>query len=396
MADAASPPWVLVSGGFHQRGGMDKANAALARYLIRQRVPVHLVGHCMDPEFSGHPEVRTHIVPRPIRSYFLGEEILGRRGRAVARAVTQKNPAARVVINGGNCPWPDINWVHCVHHAWPVAEQGAGTLARIRRSVIRAQARRRERNALTVARLVIANSQQTRRQILEHFRLDPDRVHCVYLGSEPDWEPPSPDQRARARAWLDIPPEVPLAAFVGTLGLDNNKGFDTLWSAWQALCRQPGWDPSLVVCGDGSGLSFWRGEIRRAGLSGRVKLLGFTGRVPDVLAAADILVSPSRYDAYGLNVQEAICCGIPALATVQAGVAERYTPELADMVMPDPESVTDLVNRLLLWRGDMQGWKRRFEPLGAALRSYQWPDMAARIVSLAAHDTARTLCGSHV
>ena len=31
------------------------------------------------------------------------------------------DPLARVVVNGGNCAWPDINWVHAVHAAWPVA-----------------------------------------------------------------------------------------------------------------------------------------------------------------------------------------------------------------------------------------------------------------------------------
>ena len=38
-------PWVIVAGGFHHRGGMDRANAALAAYLLESGTPVHLVGH---------------------------------------------------------------------------------------------------------------------------------------------------------------------------------------------------------------------------------------------------------------------------------------------------------------------------------------------------------------
>ncbi|MBV8055276.1 MAG: hypothetical protein JO071_08570, partial [Deltaproteobacteria bacterium] len=35
-------PWLLIAEGFHSRGGMDKANAALANYLVSQGMPVHL------------------------------------------------------------------------------------------------------------------------------------------------------------------------------------------------------------------------------------------------------------------------------------------------------------------------------------------------------------------
>jgi hypothetical protein len=42
-------PWVIVAGGFHQKGGMDKANLALADYLLEREVPVHLVTHSVEP-----------------------------------------------------------------------------------------------------------------------------------------------------------------------------------------------------------------------------------------------------------------------------------------------------------------------------------------------------------
>ena len=41
----------------------------------------------------------------------------------------------------------------------------------------------------------------------------------------------------------------------------------------------------------------------------------FRGDVATVIAAADVLVHPARYEAYGLGVHEAICRGVPAIVT---------------------------------------------------------------------------------
>jgi glycosyltransferase involved in cell wall biosynthesis len=125
-----------------------------------------------------------------------------------------------------------------------------------------------------------------------------------------------------------------------------------------------------------------RRDVAEARLGDRVHLLGFTDRVADLLAAADLLVSPARYEAFGLNVQEAICRGVPALVSNSAGVAERYPSDLAEMMLPDPEDVDDLVARLLCWRSGIDDWKDRFRPLANAIRGYTWFDMARRIVSI--------------
>src|ERR1700676_2237649 len=109
-AASQKSPWVLVAAGFHARGGMDKANLALAEYLLEQEIPVHVVAHGVDERIAKHPLVTVHIVSRPGGSFFLGEPLLDRKGRSVARQVTSRWPHAQVVLNGGNCIWPGINW----------------------------------------------------------------------------------------------------------------------------------------------------------------------------------------------------------------------------------------------------------------------------------------------
>jgi glycosyltransferase involved in cell wall biosynthesis len=232
------------------------------------------------------------------------------------------------------------------------------------------------------ARILLANSERTRHDLIRDLNLAPDRVHTVYLGSDSDWKTVTPERRAAARAWLNKPHGRLLVAFVGAFGHDSRKGFDTLWTAWQRLCARSDWDADLVVAGGGRALEGWRSVVERAGLSGRVSILGFTDRVTEVLMAADLLVSPVRYEPYGLNVQEAICCGVPAIVTASAGVAERYSAELGDFLLPDPDDAIDLARRMLRWRSDMEGAKGRIEPIARMLRGHTWDDMAQQIVAL--------------
>jgi len=379
-SNARLHPWVIVAAGVHFRGGMDKANAALASYLLAAGTPVHIVAHDVDPLFLEGRAARVHLVPRPAGSFAIGEFLLERRGLRVAREVVMQSPETRVVVNGGNCAWPDVNWVHYVHSAWTDIDPAAPLWFKLKHRTFSAGWRRRERVALRAARVVVANSDQTRTHLMGHLKLPPQRIKTVYLGADRSWGEVSTDERAAARRWLAIPDTRPVVAFVGGLGFDGRKGVDTLWAAWLELCADPGWDADLVVAGGGRALERIVRAVERAGMSQRFRVLGPTDRVRDVLASADLLVSPVRYEPYGLNVHEAICRGIPALISGCAGIAERYPADLADMLLGDPTSVGELVDRLRLWRSHIDSWKRRIGPLGQMLRAYSWDDMARSFV----------------
>ncbi|MEE9212255.1 MAG: glycosyltransferase family 4 protein, partial [Phycisphaeraceae bacterium] len=357
------------------------ANAALARYLGDRNVNLHLVAHQVDPEFLNRPNIAVHLVPRSFGSDALGAWPLARRGRKVARDVMARWRDPHVLVNGGNCSWPDVNWVHFVHHAWTCVDRTGPAWVKAKDRMVNAWGRRQERRAMQCARLVIANSDRTRRDVIERVGIEPGRLLTIHLGSDPGWRPPTAAERTAARARVGAAADRPLAVFVGALGSDQRKGFDTLWTAWRRLCAGSDWDVDLVVAGGGRTLRDWRQHAEWAGLAHRTRFLGFTDRVFDLLAAADVLVSPVRYEAYGLNVQEAICRGVPALVSADAGIADRYPPSLADMILPDPNDAQDLAARMIRWRSDIDGWKRRIAPLSDAFRRYTWADMAATIVA---------------
>jgi glycosyltransferase involved in cell wall biosynthesis len=250
---------------------------------------------------------------------------------------------------------------------------------------------RREKRILPRARILIANSNRTREDLMEWLGVPAERVVTVYPGLDSGWRPVTIAERVAARSWLGISDTRPVVVFVGALGHDPRKGFDTLWAAWQRLCARDDWTATLIVAGGGRAVDRWRRRIERYRLDARVVILGFTARIADLLAAADLLVSAARYEPYGLNVHEAVCRGVPAIVTASSGVAERYPTALADMLLPDAENVGDLAERMLAWSTNITAVRERFEPFRRMLASWTADAMAGRIVELAqSRDEARS------
>lgn len=380
---ANSPePWVLVAGGFHDFGGMDKLNAALARHLIGEGRPVHLVGFRIDDRFRGSA-AGVHIVRKIGGSFFLGRARLDRRGRAIAAEVRRRYPNARVVTNGIGCGWPDINWVHFVNHAWPPRASGGPRWLQLKSRFEAFATLRLEPRILPRTQLLIANSNRTRSDLIQYLQAPAERIVIVYPGLDREWLPATAEERVAALDWLGIDRLEPTIVFVGALGHDPRKGFDILWDAWCRLCARNDWRGTLIVAGGGRALPGWRRTIEESGFADRVRVLGFSTRVSEVLAAADLLVSPTRYEPYGMNVHEAIIRGVPAIVSARAGIAERFPQSLRSTLLVNPDDPDELVALLLDWSHHVDAFRERFEPLGAMLRAHSDDAMAREIVDAA-------------
>jgi glycosyltransferase involved in cell wall biosynthesis len=355
---------------------MDRANYQLASYLAGSLDrPVTLVAHHVEPSLAEHPNVRVYPVARPFGSHALAEPLLDLTGRWVASRLRASDPRTRVVVNGGNCLSVGVNWVHYVHAAYP--SKPAGTwVRRVVGSLKDQRFRRQERRALRHARLVIANSQRTRQHLVEYLDVAEARVQVVYLAAEPaQFRPPSADERAAARAALGWLPDLPYFLFVGS-PRDHRKGLDIVLSAWRALVEGAHWDAHLVVVGEGAEDSAWQQGLQR------VHGLKVRPNIHQLYWACDALVSPTRYEAYGLAVHEALCSGLPALVSRGAGVAERYPDDLGGLLLPNPEDAGDLAARVRRCRADLGAARRGVARLAESLRTRTWEHVAEDVVEL--------------
>lgn len=375
---------------------MDRANHALAMHLALLGNEVHLVGYRADADLIDLPNVIFHRVCKIAASYLLSAPLLDRMGRLWARKLESRS--VRVIVNGGNCQANDINWVHYLHAAYMPAP--AGSLARrVKGALHYRHSLAGERRALNKARVIIANSERTKRDIVERLHIDPSKIRVVYLAADvARFQPVDAPARSALRQNLGWPNDRPIVTFVGAMS-DRRKGFDTLFNAWEALCADPQWDADLAVIGAGQALGYWQDRAKTSSLSDRIHFLGFRNDIQNMLAASDIIVSPTRYEAYGLGVHEAFCCGIPAIVSAQAGVAEIVPETLADlMLLADPDDATELRTKLLHWRSTREDYRASVAEFCDSVRKRTWEQCCAEMVdAIQAFDLAgpaRTARGS--
>lgn len=382
--------YLIVTGDLVKTGGMDRANFALADYISRLELSseLHLVAHRVDLQLQNRNNVFWHSVLKPLNSYLLGEPLLNWQGRSQAQKIEAQG--GRVLVNGGNCLWAGTNWVHYVHaayepnnHRWHRSENRSKN--QLKNHIYHYLSLSAERRSLKVAKVIIANSQKTKQDLITKLNIPAEVIQTVYYGIDPDvFYPPSPAQKIRLRQELGWSLNRLVVVFIGGLG-DRRKGFDTLFTVWQKLCTgsKTGseWDVDLKVVGMGAELDTWRLKAQKLGLGDRLDFLGFRQDVPNLLQAADGMVAPTRYEAYGLGVQEAICCGLPAIVSADAGVAERYPLNLRSLLLNNPDDIQALTDVLWLWRRNISQYRELIQPLTQTLRSQTWDIMSSQILA---------------
>jgi glycosyltransferase involved in cell wall biosynthesis len=109
--------------------------------------------------------------------------------------------------------------------------------------------------------------------------------------------------------------------FVGQL--IPRKGVDLLLEAIRPLFgEQP--NLFLSVIGDGSESRSLQASARALGIAARVNFEGTisSNKIQSRLASSDVLVLPSRWDGWGMVVNEALSAGVPVIASDRCGAAD--------------------------------------------------------------------------
>jgi glycosyltransferase involved in cell wall biosynthesis len=157
-------------------------------------------------------------------------------------------------------------------------------------------------------------------------------------GRDPAVFHPDPAARARIRATLGTPPDRVVVVAVSRPV--HVKGYPELAAAMRDVP-----DAELWVVGER--LDSDRGDdmhelLAGAGLGARLRLLGYRDDVAAVLAASDIFVLPSYFEALPMSVIEAMLSGLPVVASDIEGPREQVVPGVTGLLVP-PRQVAPLV-----------------------------------------------------
>ena len=152
-------------------------------------------------------------------------------------------------------------------------------------------------------------------------------------GAVGEWKAPDPAKVSELKKRYGLTPETDVIMTLSRISPE--KGVHLLLEAVKKLEPRLKRDLVVIVCGEAAfmmGQAYMR-KVRAAAakLSGRARAVfpGYVGSAdkPAMFALADLFVSPSVHESYGLNVVEALRAGLPVLASDHYGVKDILKAE---------------------------------------------------------------------
>ena len=151
--------------------------------------------------------------------------------------------------------------------------------------------------------------------------------------------------------------------------LIENKNVDLLLSAFDQLAEEH--DVTLGIIGDGPELAALRAQARRLSCSDHITFLGFLEEYDDVLAhmrTADVFISPSTREGFGITFVEAMAADCAVIAADHPDSAAREViGDEGYLVELSVSEITTALDRVL--SGHESATNKN--PMAAALR-YDW------------------------
>lgn len=168
-----------------------------------------------------------------------------------------------------------------------------------------------------------------------------EKIDCIYNGV--DAEPYLNAQGMNVRREFRLGDACVLTT-VGRLAAE--KDFPTLFHAVHCMTDL---NVKVLLVGEGPLRRKVENFIARKGLQERVVMTGMRRDIPEILAASDIFVLTSRWEGLPLTVIEAMCAGLPVVASKVGGVPELVQEGVTGhLVQPrDPRELCDTLRTLI-------------------------------------------------
>ena len=149
-----------------------------------------------------------------------------------------------------------------------------------------------------------------------------------------------------ARSELGVPDDSFLILSVGRLSFEKGHIF-LLQSVPVVIERFP--KTQFIIAGDGLLKSKLEAEADRLGITDSFRFLGIRTDVPQLLAASDIFVLPSRSEGLPMALLEAMAMSVPVIATDVGGINQVVKNQVTGLLIPseDPVAIAESINELL-------------------------------------------------
>jgi glycogen synthase len=191
-----------------------------------------------------------------------------------------------------------------------------------------------ERTALEAADAVVAVSQEMKGDILQHFRVAPERVHVIHNGI--DTEEYRPVQGRQRLAQHGIDAGRPFVLFVGRVS--RQKGIVHLVNAIPRINREA----RVVLCAGAPDTPEIAKELEdavRRVVATREHVIWIRDMVDrptaiELYSHAAVFCCPSLYEPFGIINLEAMACQTPVVASAVGGIPEVVVHGETGLLVP--------------------------------------------------------------
>jgi glycosyltransferase involved in cell wall biosynthesis len=166
--------------------------------------------------------------------------------------------------------------------------------------------------------------------------------------------------------------DEPLFLYVG----DFRKGMEP---AIRALAGVPG---ARLLGVSRTNPALYRAAATAHGVEERVTLLSATTEIERYYGAADALVLPTPYDAFGMVITEAMACGLPVITTPFAGAAELMIDGVHGILVRSPNDIAALAAAMRRLATDASARERMATAASALMLDHSWDRVADRTLAV--------------
>ena len=230
-------------------------------------------------------------------------------------------------------------------------------------------------NSVRHADHVVADSQATKEDLIEFYRLPPGKITVLHGGVDQRFRPATEEaiQAVRQKYHLN---DYHYIFSVGTV--QPRKNYSRLIEAL-AYLRSHRHDVHLVIAGGRGWLEdpIYR-MIETTGMQAFVHFIGFAADadLPALYSGADCLAFPSLYEGFGFPVLEAMACGTPVMTSNVSSL-----PEVAGdaALIVDPYDLDAICNALESLLNDNELCKTLIARGFAHAQQFTWAASAAKL-----------------
>lgn len=201
------------------------------------------------------------------------------------------------------------------------------------------------KKALKKATRVLAVSNNTKRDIIQKFKCDSEKISVIYCSASDNFKPVEKESLIDFAKKTNLPKKF----FLAVGAIIQRKNYKNLLLAFARIHEKYPAYHLIIVGGKG-----WREEeihdlIREKYLQKFVHFLGYLSETSlvNLYNLAYALVFPSLYEGFGIPPLEAMKCGCPVIASYTSSIPE-VAGDSALLINPaKPEKIAEAMEKLI-------------------------------------------------